>query len=99
MRGDRDRLDAVEHGPDRTHVLLQRAQDRWRVPQDVDVLQGGDREERRDRGGDDERGAIDALVIHDDTRARAETARRVEAIDDRSDEHVYLSGLCDMRLN
>ena len=61
--------------PDRAHVLLQLAQVRRRVPKDVDALRGGDREERRDRGGENERRAISALVIHDDTRARAESTR------------------------
>ena len=75
MQGDRDRLTAVEYSSDRAHILLQRAQDRRRVPKDVDALRGGDGEERRDRGGENKRGALNALVIHDDTRARAESAR------------------------
>ena len=37
--------------PDRAHVLLQRAQDSWRVPKDVDALRGGVRKHRWDRGG------------------------------------------------
>ena len=54
MRGDREGLDAVEHHADRSHVLLQRAQDRRRGPQDDDALRGGVRKERRDSGGENE---------------------------------------------
>jgi hypothetical protein len=89
----------VEHGADRAHVLLQCAEDLRRVPQDVDALRGGDREERRDGGGENEGCVIDALVIHDVTRAGAESARRVETVSDRTDQHVYLRGLYDMRLS
>lgn len=62
MRGDRDRLDTVEYSPGHAHVLPQCAQDSWRVPKDVDALRSGDREERQDRGGENERGAVNALV-------------------------------------
>ena len=54
MREDRDRVDAVEHRTDGAHILLQRTQNRWRIPQDVDALRGGDREERRDGGRENE---------------------------------------------
>ncbi len=99
VRRNRDGLDVVEHGPDRAHVLLKCAEDRKHVPQDVDALRGGDREERRDRGGENEGSAVDALVIHDDTRVRAETARWVEAVGDRTDDHVNLRSLCDLRFS
>ena len=75
MQRNRNRLDTIEYSPDRTHVLLQRAKDRRRVPKDVDALRGGDREQRRDRSRENERGPVDALMIHDDTRAGAESAR------------------------
>ena len=54
MRGDHDSVDPVEHCADSAHVLLQRAQNRRRVPQDVDALRGGDREERLDGGRENE---------------------------------------------
>ena len=75
VRGDRDSVDAVEHRTDRAHVLLQRAQDRRRVPKDVDAFRGGDCEESRDGCGENERCAVDPLVIHDRTRASTEAAR------------------------
>ena len=71
MRGDRGHLDTDEHSADRAYVLLQCGQDRWHVPQDVDALRGGDYEECQDNDEENERGAINGLVIHDDTRARA----------------------------
>ena len=37
-------------------------------------MPSGDREERRARGGENERLALNALVIHGDMGARAETA-------------------------
>jgi len=55
-------------------VLLQSAQDRRRVPQDVDILRGGDGN-RRNGGGENERGAVVPLVIHDDAQGGAESAR------------------------
>ena len=72
MGGDRDR---VEYSPYRAHILLQLTQDRRRVLNDVDALRGGDREERWYCGGENERGAVNALVIHGDTEASAESAR------------------------
>ena len=60
---------------DRAHVLLQRARDRGCVPHGVSSFRSGDREKRRGRGGGNEPGAANALVIHDDTQARAEFAR------------------------
>lgn len=62
MRGDSERLHSVKHRTDRAHILLQGAEYQWCVPQNVDVF----------RVGEKERGAINAPVIHDDTRARAE---------------------------
>ena len=99
VRGNRDGLDPIEHCADRTRVLLQRARDRRRVPQDVDALRGGDCQERRDGSRENECCTIDALVINDDTRAGAETARRVEAVGNRTNQHVYLRSLCDMRFS
>ena len=34
----------------------------------------------RDRGGENEGSAVDALVAHDDTGTREESARRIQAI-------------------
>lgn len=70
MRGDRDNdgPDPVENGRD----LLQRAQDQRHAPRDVDPFRGSD---RQDRCGEDESCAVDALVINDDTRFGAKTAR------------------------
>jgi hypothetical protein len=50
--GYSDRLDAVPRGPDVPHVLLQGAEDRGRVPKDVDALGGGDIQKSWDRGGE-----------------------------------------------
>ena len=61
MRGNSEGLDPVEHHADRAHVFLHRAEDRGRFPQDVGALQGGEREERRNGGGENERGAVDPL--------------------------------------
>ncbi|KAH9012765.1 hypothetical protein EDB85DRAFT_1900128 [Lactarius pseudohatsudake] len=58
----------TQNGPDRPHVLLQRTQNRRRVPQDVDALRTGDRQERWDSCGEDEGCAVDALDPHDELR-------------------------------
>ena len=61
--------------------------DQLRGPQDVDALRGGNREEHRDGGGENELGTIDSLAIHTDMGAGAEIARRVQDAGDRTDEH------------
>ena len=75
IRGDRHHLDAVYYRADRAHVLLQRVEDRRGFSEDINSLQDGDREERGNRGGESEGGDINAMVIHDDTRSCAESAR------------------------
>ena len=71
MDDRRERLDQIELRADHAHVFLQGAQDRRRVLQNVDALRGGD---CKDCGGENEGCAVDALVIHDDTRSWAEPA-------------------------
>jgi hypothetical protein len=88
--GDRERIDTVEHCT-RTfscNVL--------RIDGVFDALRGGDCEKRRDRGRENEGSAVDALVIDDDTGTRAESARGVQAIGDRSNHHIDLP--CEIRV-
>jgi hypothetical protein len=98
VRGDREGLNAVEYGADRAHVLLQRVQDRRCVPENVVALRGGDRDERRD-SGENERGAVDALVIHDDTRARAETTDELRPLATEPTSMSICLAWCDSREN
>ena len=53
-----------------------RSQDRRRVPQDLDILQGGDRNERQGGSEEKERGAVDVPVIHVHPRRRYTSWRR-----------------------
>jgi hypothetical protein len=69
VREDSNRLDTVDHGLDRAHALLQGTQDRRCAWMDVSILGGGACEESRNLGGENDRSAVDVLVIHDDMRA------------------------------
>ena len=61
VRGDGDAVGLVEDGAGGVDVVLQRGEDGGCVSEDVDPLRGAHREQGRHGGGEDERGAVDAL--------------------------------------
>ena len=61
VRGDGDAVHAVEDGADCADVFLQGGENRGRVPENVDALRAGDREERGHGRGEYEGGAVNPL--------------------------------------
>lgn len=73
-----------QHRMHRAYVLLQGSEDPRVSAKDVDPFRGGDREEGGHGCGEDERGAVDPLVVNNYLGASAETTGRSEAVGNRA---------------
>jgi hypothetical protein len=93
VRRDLDAVDLVEDRPDRADVVLQGAKERGRTTEDADTLRRTRCEQARHGGREDERSAVNALMLDHDLGPGAEATAGSESCGHATNKHVNLGCL------